>query len=1288
MLIFLIFIFQTRGVTLAEHPETPAWVLASWSGCGAGPQAAGARQLSGGAGLLRGRGRARQQQALSVAGRTHDNKRRGQRRPRGRKPGSPALRRRAGPNRAASVVQSQRGIIPRAIQELFQSISDSPSTDFNVKVSYIEVYKEDLRDLLELETSVKDLHIREDEKGNTVIVGAKECQVETADEVMSLLEMGNAARHTGATQTNKHSSRSHAIFTISICQVKRNLGAAKDGLWCLPQHIISKFHFVDLAGTERVTKTGNTGERFKESILINSGLLALSNVISALGDPRRKSSHIPYRDAKITRLLKDSLGGSAKTVMMTCVSPSSSDFGESLNSLKYANRVRNIRNKPTLNFSSESDRKDEMEFEMKLLREALQSQQASSNQTSQIHLEGTPDKYRIHSLKEQVAELQRQCLGYQNCIEEAFTFLVDLKDAVRLNQKQQHKLWEWLNMTQEVCKSIVRSFRGSHDIRNLEGQRHIAVLQLKQELEKCQNEKVIEQQLLVEQLSEEQTKHNLSMTSSAKETCGDGPDTRIPEKRPYTVPFDARLGYCIYPSARSDSRKVYTSPSVHSLDQVVAGFRTRTQMLLGHIEEQDEVLHCQFSDSNDDDEESEGEEKSEIRHRSHSWIEKPDSVCSFAELNDIQNQTQKSSLGNEDIKIECLQESQELNLQKSRNLELILTEANQKIRELTINIKMKEDLIKELIKTGNDAKSVSKQYALKVMKLEQEVKQAQVELTETEKQLQELESKHLSDVALKAKLQKEFRKKMDAAKLRVQELKLRTEQEEGLNLKAEDLDAFKMKRRKGLPGSIDQLQKLDEQKKWLDEEVEKVLNQRQELEELEEDLRKREAIVSKKEALLQEKSHLENKKLRSSQALNTDSLKISTRLNVVDQELSEKNVQLQSSTAEEKIKILEQVQDLQKEKDQLQRRRNSVDEKLKSGSVLSPEEEHVLFQLEEGIETLEAAIEYKNENIKSRQNSLRASLQNVPHSEANVLGKLICLHPLEIRAILLRYFNKVVNLREAEKKLQLQNEESKIKVLEQDNMVRELESALEHLKLQCDRRLTLQQKEHEQKMQLLLHHFKEQNGEGIMETFKTYEDKIQQLEKDLYFYKKTSRDLKKKLKELEGTAIRWQLAPSEHHDAGDGVLNPEEARMIPEDLKWASRTESMKLSVRERELDSSSSSLRTQPNPHKLREDGQELPRIYSSLAPTSGHLLNNEDKTEIDGNLFTKSHSRPSPQVQPVGNVGQLHGTTPVKLCRKELRQISALELSLRRSSLGVGVGSMTADSIEVARKQSDLKT
>ncbi|XP_008070735.1 kinesin-like protein KIF27 isoform X2 [Carlito syrichta] len=1240
-----------------------------------------------------------------------------------------------GGGHVASVVEGQKGIIPRAIQEIFQSISEHPSIDFNVKVSYIEVYKEDLKDLLELETSMKELHIREDEKGNTVIVGAKECHVESADEVMSLLEMGNAARHTGTTQMNEHSSRSHAIFTISICQVEKTVEAAEDGSWYSHQHIVSKFHFVDLAGSERVTKTGNTGERFKESIQINSGLLALGNVISALGDPRRKTSHIPYRDAKITRLLKDSLGGSAKTVMITCVSPSSSDFDESLNSLKYANRARNIRNKPTVNFSPESDRMDEMEFEIKLLREALQSQRASVSQTSQIHQEGTPDKSRIHSLEGQVAQLQGECLGYQSCIEEAFTFLADLKDAVRLNQEQQQKLQEWFNMTQEVRRTVLTSCQGNRDIGNLEeGPQHITVLQLKRELKKCQcalaadevifnqkelevkelknqvqmmvqenkghvvslkeaqkvnrlqNEKIIEQQLLVDQLSEEVTKLNLSMTSSAKDNCGDGPDARIPEKRPYTVPFDSRLRHYVYIPSRQDSRKVYTSPPMYSLDRLFAEFRTRSQMLLGHIEEQDEVLHCQFSD-NSDDEEAESQEKSGIRCKSHSWIQKPGSVYSFVELNDTRDATQKSGLENEDLKIECLKESQELNLQKLRNSERILSEAKQKMRELTINIKMKEDLIKELIKTGHDAKSVSKQYSLKVTKLEHDTEQAKVELIETQKQLQELENKDLGNMAMKVKLQKEFRKKMDAAKLRVQELQVKTGQEKGLKLKAGDLDAFNLKRRKASFGSIER-QKLDEQKKWLDEEVEKILNQRQELEKLEEDLKKREAIVSKKEVLLQEKSHLENKKLRSSQALNSDSLKISTRLNLLDQELSEKSVQLQSSTAEEKIKISEQVEALQKEKDQLQKRRNSVDEKLKNGRVLSPEEEHALFQLEEGIEALEAAIEYKNESIHSRQNSLRASVQNLSHGEANVLEKLTCLNPVEIRAILFRYFNKVVNLREVERKQQLHNEEIKMKLLERDNMVHELKSALEHLKLQCDRKLTLQQKEHEQKMQLLLCHFKEQDGESIMETLKTYEDKIQHLEKDLYFYKKTSRDLKKKLKAVIGEAIRLQLAPSDYHEAGDGVLNPEEAGILSEELKWACRTESIKLNGREREIDSSASSLRAQPNPQTLWEDVPELLPIHSSLAPSSGHLLSEMHKTEIDANQFPKSPSRPSPQIQPVGNVGQLHGVTPVKLCRKELRQISALELSLRRSSFGVRVGSVTADSIDVSRKPSDLKT
>lgn len=134
-----------------------------------------------------------------------------------------------------------------------------------------------------------------------VLCGVKECEVEGLDEVLSLLESGNTARHTGATQMNSNSSRSHTIFTLYMDQRRGNSRLYGSATSNGPQMLSSKFHFVDLAGSERILRTGNTGERLKESIQINSGLLALGNVIGALGDPKRKGSHIPYRDSKITR---------------------------------------------------------------------------------------------------------------------------------------------------------------------------------------------------------------------------------------------------------------------------------------------------------------------------------------------------------------------------------------------------------------------------------------------------------------------------------------------------------------------------------------------------------------------------------------------------------------------------------------------------------------------------------------------------------------------------------------------------------------------------------------------------------------------------------------------------------------------------------------------------------------------------------------------------------------------------------------------------------------------------
>uniref|UniRef100_A0A8C2Y9Y1 Kinesin family member 27 n=1 Tax=Coturnix japonica TaxID=93934 RepID=A0A8C2Y9Y1_COTJA len=1195
----------------------------------------------------------------------------------------------------ASIAEDEKGIIPRAIQELFQHISENHNIDFHVKVSYIEVYKEELRDLLELETSVKDLHIREDEKGNTVIVGAKEFEVECADEVMSLLESGNAARHTGTTQMNEHSSRSHAIFTISICQKqsaesRKNTDVPQDPSWKSVRMIASKFHFVDLAGSERVTKTGNTGERFKESIQINSGLLALGNVISALGDPKRKSVHIPYRDAKITRILKDSLGGNAKTVMITCISPSSSDFDESLNSLKYANRAKNIRNKPVVNYNPDQDRIDEMELEIRLLREALQNQQVSNQCSHDVNQE----RIRISSLEEQLTQLQVQCFSYRNCIDEAFPFLVDLNDDTSLNKSQRDRLQSWITMVQEVRKEALTMQQGDTRTGTSHEPHHITVLQLKRELKKCQqalvmdeevfsqkdhelmmlqkqikaliqeneehleslkkaeetqrlqNEKIVEQQVLIDQLKEKLEKFTVVKTLDISSACEDEPGVVASARRPYSVPLTKSLLYSLHPPSGTEARKVYTSPPAFSLARMMAGFRARSQMILSCIEDQDEVLHCQLSDESDGEEENTHSKKKSSFKRSitRTWTRKQASLCFPFELIDMKCQVENSSLLNKPI--DSLQKSHVFNMQKLKNSELRLTEAQQKMRELALNIKMKEELIKELVRTGKDAQSVSRQYTLKISKLDKESEQAKTELAETQKQLQELESKELRDIPEKARLQKEFRKKMDAAKLKVQS---------SLTL---SLSLFK-------------LQKLEEQKKWLDEEMERVLQQHRQLAELEEDLKKRESIVAKKEALLQEKSHLEIRKLRSSQALNKDSMKLSSRLSMLDQELCDRSLQLQGSTTEDRTDILEKIQVLQKERDQLLTRRNSVDEKLKEGKVLSAEEEHTLFQLEEGIEALEAAIDYKNESIQSRQHLLRSSSQILSHSEDNIVGKLVSLSAAELRAILFRYFNKIVGLRETERKLQLQTEEQEMKVTEQENVIRELESALEHIKLQCDRQLTLQHKEHEKKLQLILHHFTEQDGECVAETLKEYEVKVQQLEKELFFYKKTSRELKKKLKSFLGESSHLQLAPSKCNSAGDKASSHDEAEVSSEEFKLKTYSQAGKIKEVER-----TNILRARQNSYKLGEDVSEFGCSKECLSNIADDRLG-EDETQP-----SKSQSHLPSVIQRRETITQFQGVTSVKLSRRELRHIPPSELSLRRSSLGAGVSFIAPDSIEMDKK------
>jgi len=203
-------------------------------------------------------------------------------------------------------------------------------------------------------------------------------QVTTLVEMQRLLDEGSVARTVAGTLMNKQSSRSHSIFTISIEQRVPH-SARRTHEW-----ITAKFHLVDLAGSERAKRTGNMGQRLKESVNINSGLLALGNVISALGDERRRrATHVPYRQSKLTRMLQDSLGGNSRTLMVACVSPADASFEETLNTLKYANRARNIKNAPVVNIAEEADpAPDAQEQEIGRLRKELERLNVHSEWTS------------------------------------------------------------------------------------------------------------------------------------------------------------------------------------------------------------------------------------------------------------------------------------------------------------------------------------------------------------------------------------------------------------------------------------------------------------------------------------------------------------------------------------------------------------------------------------------------------------------------------------------------------------------------------------------------------------------------------------------------------------------------------------------------------------------------------------------------------------------------------------------------------------------------------------------
>ncbi|KAL1837712.1 hypothetical protein VTJ49DRAFT_3487 [Mycothermus thermophilus] len=348
------------------------------------------------------------------------------------------------------------GVIPRAAKALFEALdgpkpgnpnrnsmsqlrtpsrySMQPASfakgekNWSLRASYVEIYNEQLRDLLTPDHvpphERATVTIREDTKGNILLTGLRQVEVNSVEDLMNVLTQGSTLRQTDATAVNARSSRSHAVFSLNLVQRKggrlqtaqgaeKRLSMPLEALTGGGEALVttdSKMHFVDLAGSERLKNTGAQGERAKEGISINGGLAALGKVISQLSS-RNPGAHVSYRDSKLTRLLQDSLGGNAITYMIACVTPAEFHLSETLNTVQYAQRARAIQSKPRIQQVEEGDKQaiiDRLKAEVAFLREQIRSAERGGGDGRRTL--GAPGE-RAERQSEREIELQNRLLN-------------------------------------------------------------------------------------------------------------------------------------------------------------------------------------------------------------------------------------------------------------------------------------------------------------------------------------------------------------------------------------------------------------------------------------------------------------------------------------------------------------------------------------------------------------------------------------------------------------------------------------------------------------------------------------------------------------------------------------------------------------------------------------------------------------------------------------------------------------------------------------------------------------
>ncbi|XP_044797563.2 kinesin-like protein KIF21A isoform X14 [Bubalus bubalis] len=631
-----------------------------------------------------------------------------------------------------NIIEEEQGIISRAVKHLFKNIEEKkhtsiknglPPPDFKVNAQFLELYNEEVLDLfdttrdIDAKTKKSNIRIHEDSAGGIYTVGVTTRTVNTESEMMQCLKLGALSRTTASTQMNVQSSRSHAIFTIHLCQTRMcpqidsesatdNKVISESSQMNEFETLTAKFHFVDLAGSERLKRTGATGERAKEGISINCGLLALGNVISALGDKSKRATHVPYRDSKLTRLLQDSLGGNSQTIMIACVSPSDRDFMETLNTLKYANRARNIKNKVMVNQDRASQQINALRSEITRLQMELMEYKTGKRIIDEEGVESINDMFHENAM------LQTE----NNNLRVRIKAMQETVDALRTRITQL--------VSDQANQVLVRAGEGNEEISNM-------IHNYIKEIED------LRAKLLESEAVNENLRKNL---------------TRATSRSPY---FSGSSAFS--PTIVSSDKETIEIIDLAKKDlEKLKRKEKKKKKRLQKLEESNREERSVAGKEDNTDTDQEKKEEKNISERENIELEVEESQ----EVSDHEDEEEEEEEEEDDI--EGGESSDESDSESDEKANYQADLAN-----ITCEIAIKQKLIDELENSQKRLQTLKKQYEEKLMMLQHKIRDTQLERDQVLQNLGSMES--YSEEKAK-KVRSEYEKKLQAMNKELQRL--------------------------------------------------------------------------------------------------------------------------------------------------------------------------------------------------------------------------------------------------------------------------------------------------------------------------------------------------------------------------------------------------------------------------------------------------------------------------------------------------------------------------------------